>query len=215
MILGVTYSVWAIILVCVGIAFLYAVIEETLAAQKAGRPFKLTPGRYRALALCLVIAVVATVISKHEQYVGASMVALIIGIVLVNCLPKSWLTKSFTGGTSYVGKKYLSLGIVCLGATLSITDIFGAAYALPLVIFNVLLAFLIANLVGRKVLHVSQNTSTLVGGGTCVCGGTAIAALSPIVRAKEEETAYAMTAIFLFDLLALPVLSLSGHVLRL
>lgn len=43
MILGVTYSVWAIILVCVGIAFLYAVIEETLAAQKAGRPFKLTP----------------------------------------------------------------------------------------------------------------------------------------------------------------------------
>ncbi len=202
MILGVTYSVWAIILVCVGIAFLYAVIEETLAAQKAGRPFKLTPGRYRALALCLVIAVVATVISKHEQYVGASMVALIIGIVLVNCLPKSWLTKSFTGGNSYVGKKYLSLGIVCLGATLSITDIFGAAYALPLVIFNVLLAFLIANLVGRKVLHVSQNTSTLVGGGTCVCGGTAIAALSPIVRAKEEETAYAMTAIFLFDLLA-------------
>lgn len=202
MILGVTYSVWAVILVCVGIAFLYAAVEEALAARREGRAFRLTPGRYRALAVCLIIAVVATVISKHEKYVGASMVALIIGIVLVNCLPKAWLTKSFTGGTSYVGKKYLSLGIVCLGATLSITDIFGAAYALPLVLFNVLLAFLISNLVGRKGLHVTQNTCTLVGGGTCVCGGTAIAALSPIVRAKEEETAYAMTAIFLFDLLA-------------
>ncbi len=202
MILGVTYSVWVIMLVCVGIAFLYAITEEALTARKERRNFRLTPGRYRALAVCLAIAVVATIISKHEQYVGASMVALIIGIVLINCLPKSWLTKSFTGGTSYVGKKYLSLGIVCLGATLSITDIFGAAYALPLVLFNVLLAFLVANLVGRKGLHVTKNTCTLVGGGTCVCGGTAIAALSPIVRAKEEETAYAMTAIFLFDLLA-------------
>ena len=151
MILGVTYSVWAIILVCVGIAFLYAVIEETLAAQKAGRPFKLTPGRYRALALCLVIAVVATVISKHEQYVGASMMALIIGIALVNCLPKSWLTKSFTGGTSYVGKK-IPEPWYCVPRrnTVHYQYIVRLLPYLPLVIFNVLLAFLIANLVGPE-----------------------------------------------------------------
>ena len=67
MILGVTYSVWVIMLVCVGIAFLYAITEEALTARKERRNFRLTPGRYRALAVCLAIAVVATIISKHEQ----------------------------------------------------------------------------------------------------------------------------------------------------
>lgn len=200
MFLGMSGSVWVIILACVVIAFLYAIVDELLFSGK--KEGKFTKGRYSALALCTVIAVAATVISKLEKYVGAPMVALIIGIVCVNCIPQRWMPAPFKSGTAYVGKKYLSLGIVCLGATLSVTDIFGAAFALPLVIFNIILAFLIANLVGRGVLHVTRNTSTLVGGGTCVCGGTAIAALSPVVKATEEETAYAMTAIFLFDLLA-------------
>lgn len=200
MFLGMSGSVWIIILACAVIAFFYAIVDELLFPGKKGGGF--TKGRYAALALCTVIAVVATVISKLEKYVGAPMVALIIGIVFVNCIPQRWMSSAFKSGTAYIGKKYLSLGIVCLGATLSVTDIFGAAFALPLVVFNVLLAFLVSNLVGRGVLHVTRNTSTLVGGGTCVCGGTAIAALSPVVKASEEETAYAMTAIFLFDLLA-------------
>lgn len=199
MFLGMSGSVWIIILACVVIAFLYAMADGRMFSGKKGGT---TGGHYRALALCTVIAVAATVISKLEKYVGAPMVALIIGIVCVNCIPQQWMSASFKSGTAYVGKKYLSLGIVCLGATLSVTDIFGAAFALPLVVFNMLLAFLISNVIGRGVLHVTRNTSTLVGGGTCVCGGTAIAALSPVVKATEEETAYAMTAIFLFDLLA-------------
>lgn len=200
MFLGMSGTVWVIILACAVIAFLYAIVDERLFSGKQGGGF--IKGRYSALALCTMIAVVATVISKLEKYVGAPMVALIIGIVFVNCIPQRWMSAAFKSGTAYIGKKYLSLGIVCLGATLSVTDIFGAAFALPLVVFNVLLAFLVSNLVGRGVLHVTRNTSTLVGGGTCVCGGTAIAALSPVVKATEEETAYAMTAIFLFDLLA-------------
>ena len=56
-------------------------------------------------------------------------------------------------------------------------------------------------LAGKK-LGVTENTSVLVGGGTCICGGTAIATLSRIIKAKEEEIAFAMAAIFLFDTLA-------------
>ena len=55
----------------------------------------------------------------------------------------------------------------------------------------------LAILAGRK-LGVTENTSVLVGGGTCICGGTAIATLSRIIKAKEEEIAFAMAAIFLF-----------------
>ena len=116
--------------------------------------------------------------------------------------PEGKMSKEFKSGTVFAGKRYLSLGIVFLGATLAFSDLFSAVYALPLVLFNMALAFAVSYLVGRKVLHVSGNTCALVGSGTCVCGGTAIATISPIVKAKEEETAYAMTAIFLFDLLA-------------
>ena len=128
--------------------------------------------------------------------------SLIVGILIVNIVPEGKMSKEFKSGTVFAGKRYLSLGIVFLGATLAFSDLFSAVYALPLVLFNMALAFAVSYLVGRKVLHVSGNTCALVGSGTCVCGGTAIATISPIVKAKEEETAYAMTAIFLFDLLA-------------
>ena len=88
------------------------------------------------------------------------------------------------------------------GATLNFKEILGyGRKALPLIIFNIILAFSVAYLIGRK-LQVSANTSTLVGAGTSICGGTAIATLASIIKAKEIEIAYAMTAIFLFDILA-------------
>lgn len=175
MFLGVRQDIWIIMLLCVLIVFLYSVIGDLAAAKKnSERASRFQPMKYAAIALCAVIAVVATVISKHEVYIGSPMLALIIGIVIVNLIPDEKFSKSFQAGTSYAGKKYLNLGIIALGATLAFTDIFSAVYALPLVLFNMILAFSMANLVGRKVLKVSPNTCTLVGGGTCICGGTAI-----------------------------------------
>lgn len=112
------------------------------------------------------------------------------------------LDKDFKSGTTFVGKKFLNLGIIMAGATLNFKEILGyGGKALPLIIFNIILAFSVAYLIGRK-LQVSANTSTLVGAGTSICGGTAIATLASIIKAKEIEIAYAMTAIFLFDILA-------------
>lgn len=196
MFLKISASVWVIIFICILAAFIYMWIDQKISQKERGGAF------YGALGVCLGIAAAATVISKWERYVGAPMLALIMGIILVNTLPDSILSHEFKAGTSYIGKKYLSLGIVCLGATLAFTDLFSAMYALPLIIFNIFLSFAAAYLIGGKLLHVSTNTCTLVGGGTCVCGGTAIAALSSIIKSKEAETAYAMTAIFLFDLFA-------------
>lgn len=112
------------------------------------------------------------------------------------------LDKDFKSGTTFVEKKFLNLGIIMAGATLNFKEILGyGGKALPLIIFNIILAFSVAYLIGRK-LQVSANTSTLVGAGTSICGGTAIATLASIIKAKEIEIAYAMTAIFLFDILA-------------
>ena len=125
------------------------------------------------------------------------MVALLVSMIICNIVPK--IDKDFKAGTTFASKKFLNWGIILTGATLSFADILGTGVkALPLIIFNILLAFTVALFVGKK-LGVSDNTSTLVGGGTCICGGTAIATLSRIIKAHEQEIAFAMAAIFLFD----------------
>ena len=194
--LNISISVWGILAVSVILALGYARLMQ----GKNGKDN--STQRSLAVLTCIGIALVATVISKYQTYVGAPMLGLIMGILLVNLIPEDKMSAGFRAGAAFSAKAYLSLGIVLLGATLSFKDLFGAVYALPLILFNMLLAFSVSFLVGRKLLKVSGNVCSLVGSGTCVCGGTAIAAVSPIIKAKEEETAYAMTAIFLFDLLA-------------
>lgn len=153
-----------------------------------------------AVIVCLIIAVVATYIGGIQKIFGAPMLGLLIGMLVVNILPS--LDKKFIAGTSYVGKKFLNLGIIVTGATLNFTQILGyGARAMPLLLVNICIAFLVSYTIGKK-LKVSGNTSTLVGSGTCICGGTAIATMSSVIGAKETEIAYAMTAIFLFDVIS-------------
>ncbi len=159
--------------------------------------------KYGAIGLCLVIGFLATQSTSLQQSVwgrtaiGGPMVALLVSMIACNLIPS--IDKDFKAGTTFASKKFLNWGIILTGATLSFADILGTGVkALPLILFNILLSFTIAFLVGSKI-GVSQNTSTLVGGGTCICGGTAIATLSPIIHAAEEDIAFAMAAIFLFD----------------
>jgi len=202
MFLGLNGFSWIVVLICAGIAFLYVYISDSAKAKKENRKMSHSGPRYLAILCCFLIALISTIISKFETFIGSPMLALIIGILIVNLVPADKMSSEFKGGTTFAGKSFLSAGIIGLGATLAFTDIFSAVYALPLIIFNILLALAVGYLLGRKVFHVSSNTCALVSSGTCICGGTAIAAVSRVIRAKEEETAYAMTAIFLFDLLA-------------
>lgn len=162
--------------------------------------------KYGAIGLCLVIGFLATQSTSLQDsllgrtVIGGPMVALLVSMIICNIIPTPG--KDFKAGTTFASKKFLNWGIILTGATLSFADILGTGVkALPLILFNILLAFTVAILIGKE-LGVTQNTSILVGGGTCICGGTAIATLSRIIKAAEEEIAFAMAAIFLFDTLA-------------
>lgn len=149
--------------------------------------------------VCVIIAFIATYLGGLQRVIGGPMIGLFIGMLVANIKPPEG---DFKDGTTFAAKKFLNLGIIVTGATLSFKEIVGfGASALPLIIFNIALALSIAYLIGGK-LGVSKNTRTLVGGGTSICGGTAIATLSSIIEAKESEMAYALTAIFLFDIIA-------------
>lgn len=74
------------------------------------------------------------------------------------------ISKDFKEGTTYCSKQFLNWGIIATGGTLSFAAILGTGVrALPLIIFNILLSFTVALLVGRKI-GVSENTSILGGG---------------------------------------------------
>ncbi len=160
-----------------------------------------------AVAVCALIGVLSqnsTGLQKAafgRVVVGGPMLALVVSMLACNILPK--MSKEFKDGTSFCAKKFLNWGIIATGGTLSFSAIMGTGVrALPLIVANIFISFLVALWVGRRVLKVSDNTATLVGGGTCICGGTAIATLSRIIKASAEEIAFAMAAIFLFDTLA-------------
>ncbi|MGM9608529.1 MAG: YeiH family protein [Oscillospiraceae bacterium] len=153
------------------------------------------------LVVCLLAAFVAMKLAAFQNIIGAPMIGLFIGILIANLCSEKILDK-LKKGASFASKYLLKVGIIITGATLNFKVVVGVGLsALPLIIFNICLSFLVAYLVG-KAMGVSSNTRTLVGGGTAICGGTAIATLTPIVKAREDEMAYAMAAIFLFDILA-------------
>ncbi|MGI5935994.1 MAG: YeiH family protein [Oscillospiraceae bacterium] len=156
---------------------------------------------YLGILVCLILGVLATWLGGLQRFVGAPMIGLFLGIIVSNFLPGRFIQSS-KSGAAFSSKYLLKLGIILAGGTLSFNAIIGAGLsALPLIIFNICLSFAGALFLGR-LLGVSPKTGVLVGGGTAICGGTAIATLHPVVKSDEEEMAYAMTAIFLFDILA-------------
>lgn len=188
------FEKWMVILACIVVAYGYVWLLDFRQKKK----FSLR--KYGAITLCLGIGIVSTWLGGLQSIIGGPMIGLFIGMLLVNVLPG--LDEEFKGGTTFSAKKYLNLGIVLVGATLNYTAILSATRALPLLLINIGISFGVAFLAGRKLLRLNSNICTLVGGGTSICGGSAIATLSSIIKAKEEEIAYAMTAIFLFDVLA-------------
>ena len=129
------------------------------------------------------------------------MIGLFIGILLYNFCPKGFIAAT-KKGAAFSSKYLLKLGIILAGGTLSFKALLGVGLsALPLIVVNICVSFAVALLAGRW-LRVSSKGAFLVGGGTAICGGTAIATLAPIIDADEQDMAYAMTAIFLFDIFA-------------
>lgn len=164
---------------------------------------KITHRRWKimiiGLFICVVIAFVSTWLAGFQHYVGAPMLGLLLGIVISNLWPVS---SEIQKGTKFASGKLLKFGIILAGGTLSFASIMGSGVqALPLIVFNILLSIGAALFFGKR-LGTTTNTGVLVGGGTAICGGTAIATLTSIIKAKEEEFAYAMAAIFFFDIFA-------------
>lgn len=179
---------------------------RTLPARLALRGVEVLPG----LALTVPIAIAATLIGTAVPVLGSALPAIVIGVaVALIRRPRA----RFVPGVEYSGKFLLQVAVVLLGAQLSLEAILRVgAESLPVMLSTLVVCLLAARLLGRA-LHVAPRLRTLIGVGTGICGASAIAAVAPVIGALSAEVSYAVSTIFVFNILAVVLFPLLGHAL--
>ncbi|RXK17629.1 YeiH family protein [Macrococcus sp. DPC7161] len=163
--------------------------------------------KFKGILLCFMIALVSTGLGLWMPVIGSVMFSILIGIVLGNLN----LHKSFQPGIKYSSKKLLQYAIILMGFTLSIRTVGSIGVSsLPLTLSTITIALIFSYFVGRY-MRIASRISTLIGVGTAICGGSAIAATSPIIKAKDEEIAFSISTIFLFNIVAVFLFPFLGH----
>lgn len=167
--------------------------------------------KVRGVVMTLVIAMVATIMGSKFPVIGSAIFAIIIGIIINNVI---LIPKKYEAGIKFSSKKILHYSIVVLGFTLSFQSIGIIGWkSLPIIIVTLCAAFLAVFLL-MKLFKINEHLSILIGVGTAICGGSAIAATSPVIKAKESEVAFAISTIFLFNLLAVFIFPPLGHMMH-
>ncbi len=169
---------------------------------------QLAPG----LALIVLIAGIAWQLGSAVPLIGASVVGLLIGLVLGNT---AGLPAALRPGTDYTLKRLLRLAIILFGANLSFAEVakIGAG-SFVVILATIGLAISLTYTFG-VLLRAPSRLVSLIGVGTAICGATAVVAIGPIIEAKEDETAFAISTIFLFNMLAVMIYPLLGRLLGL
>ncbi|NLB62777.1 MAG: putative sulfate exporter family transporter [Fibrobacter sp.] len=135
--------------------------------------------------------------------------ALFMGIVFAQVF-----THPFAEKSSKLSSWLLKAAVVGLGFGISATDAIQAGKdGLFFTIFTIIFTLLLGILLG-KLFKVESNTAYLIAGGTAICGGSAIAALAPIIKAKNKQISVALGVIFVLNSLALFVFPYIGHLLN-
>lgn len=166
---------------------------------------KFIPGICAAMGVAAIAMLIESLLPVH--LIGASVIALFLGM-LCN---RFWNPLMFQPGLKFTSKKILKLAIILLGASLSIQTILTVGrLSLTVMCFTLLTCFGGGYLVG-KALHLNWKLSNLISAGTGICGGSAIAAIAPVVDAEDTDIAYAMSATFLFDMFMILLFPIMGH----
>lgn len=168
-------------------------------------------------ALALAIAVAAKLLESLESsaglhLIGASVIALFIGM-LVNHFYKP--NQTTAPGIRFTSKKILKFAIILLGASLNIQTVLTVGkFSLSVMVFTLATCFGLGYFIG-KAMGLNWKTSSLINAGTGICGGSAIAAIAPVIDATDMDVAYGLSATFLFDMVMVIVFPILGRQLGL
>ena len=171
---------------------------------------QILPGFFLALFIATIAKFLENLLPIH--LIGSSVIALFIGMIIHQFYKPNALTKP---GIVFTSKKVLKFAIVLLGASLSIATILVVGrLSLTVMIFTLLTCFGGGYFIG-KALGLDWKLSNLISAGTGICGGSAIAAIAPVIEAEDKDIAYAISATFLFDMAMIVLFPIMGKALGL
>ncbi|OTA25895.1 AraC family transcriptional regulator [Alloscardovia macacae] len=167
---------------------------------------ELAPG----LAVSAGIALASWLIGRQLPLIGGPIVAILLGMAIALV----WKAKGRAqAGISFTSKYVLQTAVVLLGFGLDLGVVARTGWmSLPIIVVTISTALILAWAMSR-VLHMASNTATLIGVGSSICGGSAIAATAPVIKASDDEVAQSISVIFLFNVLAALLFPLLGHAL--
>jgi uncharacterized integral membrane protein (TIGR00698 family) len=172
--------------------------------------FNYLPGIILALLIAIIARCIESMMPIH--LIGDSVIALFLGMS-INQIKKP--NKMIQSGLKFTSKKILKFSIILLGASLSIGTIFNVGrISLAVMIFTLLTCFGGGYFIG-KLLGLDWKLSNLISAGTGICGGSAIAAMAPVINAEDKDVAYALSATFIFDMAMVILFPIMGQALGL
>lgn len=164
----------------------------------------------KGILVCLILAIPAQLLGNAFPVVGGPVFAILGGMILGPFIKSREELKS---GIKFTSKKILQYAVILLGFGMNLRVVFETGkQSLPIILCTITISLVIAYILHRT-MHIPGNISTLVGVGSSICGGSAIAATAPVIDADEEEVAQAISVIFLFNILAALIFPAVGSAL--
>ncbi len=170
---------------------------------------------------------------QYNKFIYTSMLGIMAVCLLLGYVPgcqsiSSWVTPpaalfiglifALTCGQAFpkfnkkMSKYLLQYSVVGLGFGMNLqASLQSGKEGMVFTIISVAGTMLTGWFIGRKLIKVDRNTSYLISSGTAICGGSAIAAVGPVIKARDEEMSVALGTIFILNAIALFIFPVIGH----
>lgn len=149
--------------------------------------------------VCLLIATPSWFLGKAVPVIGGPVFGIVIGMIAAGL----WKDKSgYQPGIAFTSKKILQYAVILLGFGMNLSSILKTGQqSLPIILSTIATSLIVAYILFRT-MKIPSNIAVLVGVGSSICGGSAIAATAPIIEADDAEIATSISVIFLFNVAA-------------
>ena len=154
--------------------------------------------KFLGIIVCFGIALLANFLGIFLPIVGGPVFAILLGMLI----GLFWKNKGkASAGIKFTSKKILQWAVILLGFGMNLNVVLKTGkQSFPIILATITTSLLLAFLV-HKIFKIPGKISTLIGVGSSICGGSAIAATAPVINADDEEVAQSISVIFFYNVL--------------